>query len=118
MLVNDLHYNQEYSGRVFRLCLPYTDIRAGRITACTVVSQGTVHFKQKTLLHGLILAVLITGNMLFEKLGLEHLEASAASVFASMNIVFVPLILVLLKKYPSRNHYYISRDTGIETGYS
>lgn len=59
---------------------------------------------KKTLLHGFILAVLITGNMLFEKLGLEHLEASAASVFASMNIVFVPLILVLLKKYPSRNN--------------
>ncbi len=59
---------------------------------------------KKTLLHGTILAVLITGNILFEKLGLEHIEPSAASVFASMNIVFVPLILILLKKYPNRNN--------------
>ena len=59
---------------------------------------------RRTLFHGAVLALLITGNMLFEKLGLDIIPASAASTFASMNIIIVPLILIFLKKYPSRNN--------------
>ena len=56
-----------------------------------------------TFIRGLILALLIMGNMIFEKFGLDNLSASAVSTIASMNIVIVPIILVFLKQIPSRN---------------
>ena len=56
-----------------------------------------------TFIRGLVLAVLIMGNMVFEKLGLDNLPASAVSTIASMNIVIVPLILIFMKQYPTRN---------------
>ena len=56
-----------------------------------------------TFIRGLILALLIMGNMIFEKFGLDNLSASAVSTIASMNIVIVPIILVFLKQFPSRN---------------
>ena len=56
-----------------------------------------------TFIRGLVLAVLIMGNMIFEKFGLDHLPASAVSTIASMNIVIVPLILIFMKQFPSRN---------------
>ena len=77
-------------------------------TACLIL--GVVFHRlfrlmnRRTLAYGTILALLITGNMLFEKLGLDRIPASAASAFASSNIIIVPLFLILAKKYPSRNH--------------
>lgn len=77
-------------------------------TACLIL--GAVFHRlfrlmnRRTLAYGTILALLITGNMLFEKLGLDRIPASAASAFASSNIIIVPLFLILAKKYPSRNH--------------
>ena len=56
-----------------------------------------------TFVRGLILSLLIMANMIFEKFGLDHLPASAVSTIASMNIVIVPLILIVMKQYPTRN---------------
>ena len=57
-----------------------------------------------SLRQGLILGALITASNMFEKLGLDRIPASSASVYASMGIIIVPLILILKKEYPSRNN--------------
>ena len=57
-----------------------------------------------SLRQGLILGALITASNLFDKLGLDRIPASSASVYASMGIIIVPLILILKKEYPSRNN--------------
>ena len=57
-----------------------------------------------SLRQGLILGALITASNMFEKLGLDHIPASSASVYASMGIIIVPLIMIFRKKYPSRNN--------------
>ena len=59
---------------------------------------------RRTVLRGFFLAVFITGNMLLEKLGLDHIPSSTASFLASLNIVIVPLILLFLKKSPTKNN--------------
>ena len=56
-----------------------------------------------TLVHGVILAMLISGNILLEKMGLDRISASAASTIASSSIIIVPLILILRRQYPNRN---------------
>lgn len=58
----------------------------------------------KTILRGAVLAVLIAGTMLFEKLGLEHISSSAASFLFSSTIIIVPIILLLFGKLPTRNN--------------
>ena len=58
---------------------------------------------KKTLISGSVLALLIAGNILFEKMALDNLPASAVSALASMNIIIVPLILICRRQFPSRN---------------
>ncbi len=58
----------------------------------------------RTLWHGLVLGLLITGNMAFEKLGLDYLPASSVSALEALNIIIVPIILLLRRKYPTRNN--------------
>ena len=57
-----------------------------------------------SLRQGLILGALITASNFFEKMGLDRIPASSASVYASMGIIIVPLILILRKQYPTRNN--------------
>ena len=59
---------------------------------------------KKTFLYGSVLALLIAGNIIFEKLALDNLPASAVSAIASMNIVIVPLIMICRRRFPSRNN--------------
>lgn len=59
---------------------------------------------RKTVLHGLILSGLLAGNMLLEKKGLEYIPSSTASFLASLNIMIVPLILLLFRRFPTRNN--------------
>ena len=59
---------------------------------------------KQTIKHAAILSVLITGNMLFEKMALGELPAPTVSSLAAMNIVIVPIILMLRKAYPTRNN--------------
>ena len=57
-----------------------------------------------SLRQGLILGALITLSNMFEKLGVDRIPASSASVYASMGIIIVPVILIFRKKYPTRNN--------------
>ena len=57
-----------------------------------------------SLRQGLILGALITASNMFEKLGLDRIPASSASVYASMGIIIVPIILIFRKQYPSKNN--------------
>ena len=58
----------------------------------------------KTLLRSFILALLMTGDLLAEKAGLATLPSSNASFIASLNILFVPVLLLLFHQKPSRNN--------------
>lgn len=55
-------------------------------------------FNRSVLLHAFALAVILIINAFLERLGLVTLEASTASFVASLNILFVPLLLLLAKK--------------------
>ncbi len=57
-----------------------------------------------TLLRGSVLAILIAGTMLFEKKGLEYIPSSAASFLFTSTVIFVPIILLMFKKFPSKNN--------------
>ena len=57
-----------------------------------------------SLRQGLILGALITLSNMFEKLGVDQIPVSSASVYASMGIIIVPIILIFRKKYPTRNN--------------
>ena len=59
---------------------------------------------RRALLRGFVLALLMAGNLLAEKAGLETLPSSNASFISSLNILFVPLILLLFHQKPSRNN--------------
>lgn len=54
-------------------------------------------FNRKTLLRSFILAIIICINLIFERLGISRIPASTASFVASLNIVFVPLLLLIFK---------------------
>ena len=69
-----------------------------------ICARRLKNITRKTLWHGLVLGLLITGNMAFEKLGLDHLPASSVSALEALNIIIVPIILLLKKRYPSRNN--------------
>lgn len=60
---------------------------------------------KKLLLRSAVMAMVICGNLVFERLGVASIPASTASFIASLNIVIVPLILlVFFKKKPSKNN--------------
>lgn len=61
-------------------------------------------FDKQTLWRSTILAGIICGNLVFERLGIAKIPASTASFIASLNIVFVPLILLLFRRKPSLNN--------------
>ena len=76
---------------------------AGVILAL-VMRRKLLLLNSVSLRQGLILGALITASNMFEKLGLDRIPASSASVYASMGIIIVPIILIFRKKYPSRNN--------------
>ena len=51
-----------------------------------------------------VLSLLLTLNLLFDKLGIDNLSSSVSSVFASSSILIVPAIMILMKKFPTRNN--------------
>lgn len=57
-----------------------------------------------TLRRSLILALIICGNLVLERLGIVRLPASTASFIGSLNIVLVPVLLLFFKRKPSPNH--------------
>lgn len=75
---------------------------AGIILLC-IYSRRLKSINSKVLSQAFFLSFLLIANILFEKEGLDYLPSSSASFFESLNIVFVPLILIFLKKFPSKN---------------
>lgn len=61
-------------------------------------------FNRQTLVHSMILAVILCSNSVFEKLGLSSIPASSAAFVASLNVVFVPLLLLMFRKAVSLNN--------------
>lgn len=60
--------------------------------------------KKTTILKSGILSLILTANILFDKLGIDRLPSSMCSVFAASAILIVPTILILLRKYPTKNN--------------
>lgn len=56
------------------------------------------NFNKQTLMHSFLLAFILCGNSIFEKLGIAEIPASSAAFTASLNVVFVPLMLLLFRK--------------------
>ena len=61
-------------------------------------------FNKKLLLRSGLMAAIICGNLIFERLGVVTIPASTASFIASLNIVIVPLLMLFLRKKPSKNN--------------
>ncbi|MBR3104637.1 MAG: DMT family transporter [Lachnospiraceae bacterium] len=64
--------------------------------------KRVVSAKKKTFLHSLVLAVLMTIVLLCEKEGIERLAPASASILTSLDLVFVPLFMLLLRRFPTR----------------
>lgn len=60
--------------------------------------------KKTTILKSGILSLILTANILFDKLRIDRLPSSMCSVFAASAILIVPMILILLRKYPTKNN--------------
>jgi drug/metabolite transporter (DMT)-like permease len=69
-----------------------------------VFAKRLKEFDRWTLWRSLILAAIICGNLVFERLGVAKIPASTASFVASLNIVFVPLLLLIFKRKLSLNN--------------
>ena len=84
----------------------YLTLTAGiaGIILLAIFHRSLLHLDRGTVFRGMILAVLIAGNMLLEKMGLECIPSSTASFLASLNIMIVPMILLLFRKFPTRNN--------------
>ncbi len=61
-------------------------------------------FSRQTLLRSLIIAAIICGNLLLERIGISKIPASTASFVASLNIVFVPLLMLVFKRRLTANN--------------
>lgn len=51
-----------------------------------------------------LLSLLLTLNLLFDKLGIDQLPSSTASVLAATSILIVPILLIAMKKMPTPNN--------------
>lgn len=51
-----------------------------------------------------VLSAFLLLNLIFDKLGIDRLASSTASVLASCSILIVPAVMILMKKMPTRNN--------------
>lgn len=51
-----------------------------------------------------LLSLLLTLNLLFDKLGIDQLPSSTASVLAATSILIVPILLIAMKQMPTPNN--------------
>lgn len=84
----------------------YLTLTAGiaGIILLTIFHRALLRLDRTTVFRGMVLAVLIACNMLLEKKGLECIPSSTASFLASLNIMIVPMILLVFRKFPSKNN--------------
>ncbi len=57
-----------------------------------------------TFLKSAALSGLLLFNLIFDKMGIDRLASSTASVLASSSIMIVPVVLIIMRKRPSRNN--------------
>lgn len=76
---------------------------AGLILA-VIFFKRVQELDKKTLQRSLIIAAIICGNLILERIGLSRIPASTAGFVASLSIVFVPLLLLIFKRRPSSNN--------------
>ncbi|MBR1471084.1 MAG: DMT family transporter [Lachnospiraceae bacterium] len=58
---------------------------------------------KQTLIHSIVLGLLMTLVLLFEKEGIDRLAPASASVLTSLDIVIVPVVMMFLLKMPTRS---------------
>ena len=51
-----------------------------------------------------VLSVLLLLNLITDKLGIDRLASSTASVLASSSILIVPVVMILMRKMPTKNN--------------
>lgn len=51
-----------------------------------------------------ILSGLLILNLIFDKMGIDRLASSTASVLASSSILIVPIVLIIMRKMPTKNN--------------
>ncbi|WP_304508676.1 DMT family transporter [Anaerotignum sp.] len=69
-----------------------------------VFFKRLMEFNREILLKSFLMAVILCGNLIFERLGVASIPASTASFISSLNIVIVPIILLFFRKKPSKNN--------------
>lgn len=60
--------------------------------------------KRSTVGKSAFLSLLLTLNLLFDKLGIDQLPSSTASVLAATSILIVPILLMMMRKMPTPNN--------------
>lgn len=58
----------------------------------------------RVLLKSLIMSLFMIGDLLAEKAGVSRLPASNASFISALSILFVPILLLALHRFPTRNN--------------
>lgn len=79
-------------------------IAAVLLTVVFIKDMKTITFV--TVWKSAILAVLLVLNLIFDKMGIDRLASSTASVLASSSILIVPVVLIIMKKTPTKNNLF------------
>lgn len=77
-------------------------IAAALLTIVFFKKVKTVKFL--TLGKSVILSGLLLLNLIFDKMGIDRLTSSAASVLASSSILIVPVVMIIMRKMPTKNN--------------
>ncbi|WP_432650708.1 DMT family transporter [Huintestinicola sp.] len=77
-------------------------IAAALLTIVFFKKVKTVKFL--TLGKSVILSGLLLLNLIFDKMGIDRLTSSAASVLASSSILIVPVVMIIMRKIPTKNN--------------
>ncbi|WHH58795.1 DMT family transporter [Petroclostridium sp. X23] len=85
----------------------YLTITAGIASVILVIIffRKLREFGRNTLIKSAVMATLVCGMLLIERAGISKIPASMASFITSLTVVFVPIILLFLKKKPTKNNY-------------
>lgn len=79
-------------------------IAAALLTVVFIKEMKTI--KLVTVWKSAILAALLLLNLIFDKMGIDRLASSTASILASSSILIVPVVLIIMKKVPTKNNLF------------
>ena len=69
-----------------------------------VFFKKIINTKFVAVLKSATLSGLLLINLIFDKMGIDRLSSSTASVLASSTIIIVPVLLIIMRKMPTRNN--------------